>query len=93
MGSAASFSEVWSSREISTGGRHIVVSGAGESGDCVLVGEGYTRAPEIGAIRSGKYVTVRSFDVGYGERARAIKSVECVRWRASDDMPKPTSSA
>ena len=84
---SARYSEVWSSREISTGGRHIRVSGAGESGDCVFVGEGFTRAPEIGAIRLGKYVTVKSFDVGYGPRAaRAIRSVQCVSWQASDGL-------
>ena len=39
---SGSFKEVWSSQEITTGGFFVSVSGFGESGDCVLVGESFT---------------------------------------------------
>jgi dipeptidyl aminopeptidase/acylaminoacyl peptidase len=80
------FTEVWASREISTVGSFINVSGFNEQGDCVLVGEGFKRAPEIGEIREGKYRAVRSFDVGYGEQARVIEKVEEVSWQAPDGL-------
>ena len=53
------FIEIWSSREITVGGRYITVSGHGTSGDCVLVGESFNRAPEIGSILQVQYHPVR----------------------------------
>src|SRR5262249_8544776 len=62
------------------------VSGLDEAGDCVLIAESFTRAPEIGVIRGGEYKIVRSFDLGYGEHARAIDSVDCVTWKSLDGL-------
>jgi dipeptidyl aminopeptidase/acylaminoacyl peptidase len=78
--------DVWSSDDITTGGRYITLSALGESGDCVLVGESYVRAPEIAVIRKGVYEPVKSLDVGYTEQAKAIGAVERVTWKAKDGL-------
>ena len=80
------FTEVWCSRDTSTGGRYIAVSGLNDRGDCVLVGESFLRAPEIALIRHGKYSSLKSFDLGYANQAKAIEAVECVSWQASDGL-------
>ena len=80
------FTEVWRSDEIGTAGRFAAVAGFGMTGDCALIGEGFTRAPEIAVIRQGDYRTVRSFDLGYSDRARAIAGVERLSWNASDGL-------
>lgn len=80
------FTEVWSSSDLSTGGRYITVSGIGETGDCILVGESFVRAPEIATLEQGRYRAIKSFDLGYGEHARGIASVESVHWRAPDGL-------
>jgi dipeptidyl aminopeptidase/acylaminoacyl peptidase len=80
------FREVWRSREVTTGGRYIAVSGFNTAGDCVLVGESYVRAPEIAVIREGEYQPVRSFDLGYTDQAKAIDAVEPVTWKAPDGL-------
>jgi dipeptidyl aminopeptidase/acylaminoacyl peptidase len=83
---ASYFTELWSSEEVTTGGRYVAVSGLDESGDCVLVGESYTRAPEIAVIRNGEYRTVKSFDLGYADQAHVIDAVERVTWKAKDGL-------
>lgn len=83
---SGTFTEVWSSRDYSTGGIYITVSGLNEGGDCVLVGESFVRAPEIAVIRHGKYRSVKSFDLGYADQAKVIEAVECVSWNASDGL-------
>jgi dipeptidyl aminopeptidase/acylaminoacyl peptidase len=83
---AREFTEVWRSDEISTGGRYITLSGLNESGDCVLVGETYVRAPEIAVVRDGRYRPVRSFDLGSSDSAQAVSSVERVKWNAPDGL-------
>jgi dipeptidyl aminopeptidase/acylaminoacyl peptidase len=80
------FSEVWSSRDISTGGRYVTICGLGDGGDCVLLGESFTRSPEIAVIRCGAYKTVKSFDLGYVAHAKAIDQVEPVTWKAPDGL-------
>ena len=80
------FTQVWSSREISTGGTYLRISGLDESGACVMVGEGFTRAPAIAVIRGGSYRTVKSFDLCSAESARAIQNIEMVSWRAPDGL-------
>lgn len=80
------FTEVWARPDISTGGRYVSVSGLGEAGDCILVGESFTRAPEIGAIRGGEYRTIESFDLGYAEEVEAVGAVEAVTWEAPDGL-------
>lgn len=81
-----SFREVWCSHDITTGGRYAAVSGLEDGGDCVLIGESFTRAPEIAVIRRGKYEPVRSFDLGYEAHAKAISAVELVSWNAPDGL-------
>jgi dipeptidyl aminopeptidase/acylaminoacyl peptidase len=80
------FSEVWSSRDIAAVGRYITVSGFGESGDGVLAGESFLRAPEIAVIRNGEYRAVKSFDLGYAEHVKAIQAIEQVTWKAPDGI-------
>jgi dipeptidyl aminopeptidase/acylaminoacyl peptidase len=84
--SSGKFSEGWASREVTVGGRFITVSGFNESADCVLVGESFVRAPEIAVIRQGKYRSVRSFDLGYADAAKAVQSVEGLSWKARDGL-------
>lgn len=81
-----SFTEVWQSCELSTGGGYVTVSGLGDAGDCVLAGESFTRAPEIAVIRHGQYQRIRSFDLGYANEAKAIKAAERIGWRARDGL-------
>jgi len=83
---ARAFTEVWSSCELTTGGRYVSVSGIGEAGDCVLVGEGFTKVPEIAVIREGGYRALKSFDLAYGSETRVIESVELLSWRAPDAL-------
>jgi dipeptidyl aminopeptidase/acylaminoacyl peptidase len=83
---SGAFREVWSSRETSVGGFYVKVSGLGEFGDCALIGEGFTRAPELAVIRGGHYQTVKSFDIGYAEHAKAVAAVETVTWNAPDGL-------
>lgn len=83
---SGTFAEVWSSRDLTTGGRYVTVSGLNETGDCVLVGEGFVRAPEIAVIRQGEYRSVKSFDPGDADRTRGIEAAECVNWKAPDGL-------
>jgi dipeptidyl aminopeptidase/acylaminoacyl peptidase len=83
---SCTFSEAWGSEDLSTGGRYVTVSGFGGTGDCVLVGESFLRAPEIAVIRQGKYQPVKSFDLGYGDHADVIDAVEQVTWKAPDGL-------
>jgi dipeptidyl aminopeptidase/acylaminoacyl peptidase len=85
-GATGAFAEVWNSQHITTGGRYVAVSACDDSGDCVLIGEGFTRAPEIAVIRNGEYRAVRSFDLEYSSRVAAIGAVDCVSWRAPDGL-------
>jgi dipeptidyl aminopeptidase/acylaminoacyl peptidase len=80
------FTEMWASQEITTGGRYITVCGFNEPGDCVLVGESFVRAPEIAVIRRKKYQPVKSFDLGYAHLAQVIEAVERISWKAPDGI-------
>ncbi len=80
--SSKSLTEVWSSSEVTTGNRYVSVSGIGESGDCVIIGESFLRAPEIATIRGGQYRVVKSFDTGFVQEMH----VERVTWRAPGDL-------
>jgi dipeptidyl aminopeptidase/acylaminoacyl peptidase len=80
------FRELWSSQDLTTGGMYVTVAGVDETGDCVLVGENFVRAPEIAAIRRGEYRSVRSFDLGYNAEAQVIKRVEQLTWKAPDGL-------
>jgi dipeptidyl aminopeptidase/acylaminoacyl peptidase len=80
------FKPVWSSQNLTTGGIYVSVAGVGESGDCVLIGESFVRAPEVAVIRQGQYRAVKSFDLGYSEHVKVVDAVERVTWRAPDGM-------
>jgi dipeptidyl aminopeptidase/acylaminoacyl peptidase len=80
------FSEVWKSAEVTAAGFYISVAGMNDSGDFALVGEGFTRAPEIALVRKGEYRPVKSFDLGYSEEVKTIGSVEQRTWRAPDGL-------
>lgn len=83
---SGTFVETWVGREVTTGGRFLAAAGIGEAGDVALVGEGYTRAPELAVIRDGAYRSVVSFDTGYAELAGVISAVEEVTWAAPDGL-------
>jgi dipeptidyl aminopeptidase/acylaminoacyl peptidase len=83
---AGRFAEIWSSCELSTAGYFATVSALDEPGDCVLIGEGFRRAPEVAVIRRGHYRTVWSCDVGYAADAQVIDSVERVTWKGRDEL-------
>ena len=80
------FTEKWTSRDITTGGRYVSVSGLNDSCDCALIGESFTRAPEIAVVRRGEYRSVRSFDIGYATAASVISAVRPVIWKAPDGL-------
>jgi dipeptidyl aminopeptidase/acylaminoacyl peptidase len=94
------FAEVWSSAATTTGGRYSSVSGIGQSGDCVLVGESFLRAPEIALIRRSRYNIVKSLGVassdssstGLGSRAAhsnfqsSDEEGEPFTWNAPDGL-------
>jgi dipeptidyl aminopeptidase/acylaminoacyl peptidase len=80
------FTELWASQDVSSGWPHIGVSGFDAPGDCVLVGESFVRAPEIAVVRGGKYRSIKSFDLGYADYAKAIEAVERVIWKAPDGL-------
>jgi len=81
-----SFIEAWSSREVTASGRYIRVSGVRDRGDCVMIGEGFLRAPEVALISGGTYRTVRSFDLGCAEAGRTVAAADPITWRASDGL-------
>jgi len=80
------FSEAWSSDEITSAGRHVTVAGIRDGTDCLIVGEGFARAPEMAIIRRGSYRTIRSFDLGYESHINAMARVEQVSWSAPDGL-------
>jgi dipeptidyl aminopeptidase/acylaminoacyl peptidase len=83
---SGTFIEVWASADISTGGFYVTVSGLNDTGDCVLVGESFVRAPEIAVIRRGDYQLIRSFHLGDPDQASGIDAVEHVSWKAPDGL-------
>jgi dipeptidyl aminopeptidase/acylaminoacyl peptidase len=83
---SATFKEIWSSTDISTGGRYVTVSGLNSSGDCALIGEGFARAPEVALIRSGTYEPVTSLDLGYQTQFSELGRAERVSWTAADGL-------
>jgi len=78
--------ERWASREVSTNGRYASVSGFNDRGDCVLEGEGFTRAPELAIVQDGEYQRIKSFDLGDAEYIRAVARVDAVTWLAPDGL-------
>jgi len=83
---ADSFVETWKSVELSTAGRYFTAAALGDQGDCVVVGESFTRAPEIAVIRGEEYRAVRSFDLGYDALIRGTAQIEQISWSAPDGL-------
>lgn len=83
---SGAFRVLWSGGEMTTGGMYARVAGIGEHGDCALIGESFTRAPEIAVIRRGDYSAVRSFGSGRDTHTAAVRSVERVSWQAPDGL-------
>lgn len=81
------FTETWTSRDITTGGRFITISRLNDRGDFALVGESFLKAPEVSVVRQGEYRTLKSFDLGYAAHAQAIiDAVEPISWQAPDGV-------
>jgi dipeptidyl aminopeptidase/acylaminoacyl peptidase len=80
------FTVIWESHDVTTGGRYATVSPLNKTGDCVLVSEGFLQAPAVGVIRRGRYESVKSFDLGYVDYAQWIRAIERVRWPAPDGL-------
>jgi dipeptidyl aminopeptidase/acylaminoacyl peptidase len=83
---SGTFTEVWSSHDLTTGGIYVTVSGLNETGDCALVGESFARAPEIAVIRGGEYRRVKSFDLSHVDDPKVVAAVERVSWPAPDGL-------
>jgi len=81
-----SFSELWRSDEITAGYFYACVSGLNDTGDCLLIGESFERAPEIAAIRGGEYRAIKSFDLADAGQTKAVARVERLTWRAPDGL-------
>lgn len=84
--SGSNFTVIWCSQEITTGGAYATVRGICEPGDCVLIAEGFSLAPELAVIRNGVYRRVRSFSLGSREPLKALAAAEAVRWVAPDGL-------
>jgi dipeptidyl aminopeptidase/acylaminoacyl peptidase len=80
------FEQVWASEELSTSGFFVSVSGIGESGDCALIGESFTRSPEVARISRGQYRAIRSFAVAKEWNEETIGTTERIRWHAPDGL-------
>jgi dipeptidyl aminopeptidase/acylaminoacyl peptidase len=80
------FSQLWSSEELSTSGFFVSVSGFNDKGDCVLIGESFTRAPEIAQIAAGKYRAIKSFAVSAEANIATRAVTERIRWPAPDGL-------
>lgn len=78
------FSEIWSSHDI--GVTRLGICALETPGDCVIITESFSQAPELAIIRGGQYRRVASFDVGYAEATRVIDGVERVTWPSADGL-------
>jgi dipeptidyl aminopeptidase/acylaminoacyl peptidase len=76
----------WVSRDITSSGRHVSLSGLGDQGDFVIEGEGFTRAPELAIVRGGAYRSIRSFAIPDPAVFDAVGSVEPACWQAPDGL-------
>lgn len=81
---SGAFSESWSSQDVSVTGT--CVSVLERPGDCVLIVEGFERAPQIATIRDGHFRPIRSFDVGYAAAAHSMAAVERLTWLSPDGL-------
>jgi dipeptidyl aminopeptidase/acylaminoacyl peptidase len=81
------FREVWASEELTTAGLYAHVAGLGDAGDCVMIGEGFLRSPEIAVIRERQYQIVRTLhDPTSVVPNPAEINVERLAWSARDGL-------
>lgn len=80
------FVQAWRSREITASGRYMAVAGIDDSADCVLIGEGFRRAPELAVIRRGRYQVVKTFDHAYADHCSTIGGEQRLVWSSPDDL-------
>jgi len=78
------FTETWTSSDISTGGSYISVAGLNDAGDCALIGEGFFRAPELAVIEKGHYRMVRSFNLTGDRWTKSFGNVGSLTWNSPD---------
>lgn len=84
--SVGTCTEVWSSQELTSGGRYIAVAGFSEAGDCALLTESFLRAPQIGLIQNRHYRTVYEFDSAYARWAASLAQVTPLSWKGRDGL-------
>ena len=81
------FTELWRGREVTGSGRYVSLTRLNDQGDCALIGEGFTRAPEIAVIREGRYRTVKSFDLASTSGFELpLESARPITWSAPDGL-------
>jgi dipeptidyl aminopeptidase/acylaminoacyl peptidase len=81
------FNVVWSSSSITTVGKYATVSGFGTRGDCVLLGEGFSRSAEVAVIRAGEYRAVKTYSQAFAQEITGVlDTVERVTWTAADGL-------
>ena len=78
------FSETWSSQDVAV--TKLGIAALRAPGDCVMLTEGFTQAPELQILRDSQCRRITSFDTGYSEATRAIAGVERVTWSSVDDQ-------
>lgn len=78
------FSATWSSQDVAV--TKLGLAGLKTPGDCVILTESFTQAPELTVLRDGQCRRITSFDVGYSEATRSIAAVERVTWSSVDDL-------
>ena len=83
---SSTFTELWRSKDLSTGGRYVTVAGLGDAGDCVLVAEGFVRPPEIGIIRNGAYQFLKNLSDDQATLPDLVKAAECITWAGRDGL-------
>lgn len=83
------FTTVWSSSQLTTGTMGSIyakVAALNTAGDFVIMAESFAQAPQIAAVRDGRYAVVRFFGAIEAGYAKAVRSVESIQWSAPDGL-------
>lgn len=83
--SSVTFSELWSSGELTASGRYSIVSGFGDEA-CAFICEGFTQGPAIAVVESKRFRQVRSFGIGDELLTESVGRVEPLSWFGSDGL-------
>ncbi len=80
--------ECWASTEITSGGVYLKPTPIGKDiGDCLLVGEGFLRPPELARVHNQQYRAIASFDCGKGQSIETwVGAIESIEWSAPDGL-------